>query len=194
MIAPRGPIKRQESILNRRSIPVLRKAIAQHAKVQTSLPESTVVNHSAALLSGIEDIDKHDAANPILESEYVKDIYAYLHELEKIFAIHPHYLDGQKDVTPKMRSVLIDWINEVHMQFRLGLDTYYLTVSIIDRFLQADKTTSRRNLQLVGVTAMFIASKYEEMYPPVLKDFVYITDDTYTVDQIIATERFMLKV
>lgn len=92
-----------------------------------------------------------------------------------------------------MRSVLIDWLNEVHLQFHLFIETYYLTVGIIDRYLAVVKTTSRKNLQLVGVAAMFLASKYEEMYPPVLKDFVFITDDTYTAEQIIAMEKYILK-
>lgn len=56
------------------------------------------------------------------------------------------------------------------------------------------KTTSRQNLQLVGVAALFISSKYEELYPPEIADFVYITDDTYTKHQVIEMERHILKV
>lgn len=55
-------------------------------------------------------------------------------------------------------------------------------------------TTSRQNLQLVGVTALFIASKYEELYPPEVKDFVYITDDTYTQKDVLKMEMHILKV
>ena len=54
--------------------------------------------------------------------------------------------------------------------------------------LQIVKNTSRKNLQLVGVTALFIASKYEELYPPEIKDFVYITDNTYTAKQVLQME------
>lgn len=56
------------------------------------------------------------------------------------------------------------------------------------------KTTSRQNLQLVGVAALFIASKYEELYPPEVRDFVYITDDTYTKHEVIEMEKHILKV
>lgn len=56
------------------------------------------------------------------------------------------------------------------------------------------KTTSRQNLQLVGVAALFISSKYEELYPPEIADFVYITDDTYTKHQVIDMEKHILKV
>ena len=59
-----------------------------------------------------------------------------------------------------MRGVLLDWLTEVHLQFKLLQETLYMTVAIIDRFLQAEGLTIRRNkLQLVGVSAMLIASK-----------------------------------
>lgn len=146
------------------------------------------------LLHGVDDIDKNDAGKITLESEYVKDIYSYLQHLEKKFSMPENYLAQQKEVTPKMRTVLIDWLNEVHLQFHLFTETYYLTVGIIDRYLQQYTVTSRKNLQLVGVAAMFLACKYEEMYPPMLKDFVFITDDTYSAGQIMTMEQHILKV
>ena len=66
-----------------------------------------------------------------------------------------------------MRAVLIDWLVDVHLQFSMLQETLYLTVAILDRFLQRSaKDIQRKSLQLVGVSAMFIASKYEEMYAP----------------------------
>lgn len=146
------------------------------------------------LLLGVDDIDKDDTGKLNLESEYVKDIYNYLQELEKKFAIPKNYLTKQKEVSAKMRTVLIDWLNEVHLQFHLFTETFYLTVGIIDRYLNEYTMTSRKSLQLVGVAAMFLACKYEEMYPPMLKDFVFITDDTYSAEQITAMEQRILKV
>ncbi|XP_015175813.1 PREDICTED: G2/mitotic-specific cyclin-B [Polistes dominula] len=135
----------------------------------------------------IENIDETDKENPILVSAYCNDIYEYLRTLEQKFPIKKDYLTGQ-EVTPKMRSVLIDWLVEVHQQFHLMQETLYLTISIIDRFLQSNKTIDRKRLQLVGVTAMFIASKYEEMYSPDVSDFVYITDNAYTKLEILKME------
>lgn len=82
-----------------------------------------------------EDIDEQDKNNPILVSLYTNDIHDYLRTLEKKFTIKKGYLTGQ-EVTPKMRCVLIDWLVEVHQQFRLMQETLYLTIAIIDRFLQ----------------------------------------------------------
>jgi len=84
-----------------------------------------------------EDIDEQDKGNPILVSLYTNDIHEYLRSLEHKFPIKEGYLIGQ-EVTPKMRSVLVDWLVEVHQQFRLMQETLYLTVAIIDRFLQVE--------------------------------------------------------
>ena len=61
------------------------------------------------------------------------------------------------------------------------------------RFLSL-MSVQRSKLQLVGTAAMFIASKYEEIYPPDVSEFVYITDDTYTKRQVLRMEHLVLKV
>ena len=68
-------------------------------------------------------------------------------------------MERQTDVNCKMRAILIDWLVEVHLKFKLMVETLYLTVNLIDRFLEKEAIT-RNKLQLVGVTAMSIASKY----------------------------------
>jgi len=103
------------------------------------------------------------------------------------------YMDQQQDINYKMRAILVDWLVSVHLKFRLLPETLYLTVSMIDRYLEK-KAVVRQQLQLVGVTAMFLASKYEEIYPPELKDFVYVTDRAYSKEQLIRMEVDMLKV
>lgn len=83
----------------------------------------------------IEDIDEEDRKNPILVSVYSNDIYTHLRDLEELFPVREKFLQGQ-EVTPKMRCVLVDWLIEVHEQFHLMQETLYLTIAIIDRFLQ----------------------------------------------------------
>ena len=78
-----------------------------------------------------------------------------------------------------MRAILVDWLIEVHHKFKLLPETMFITVSIIDRFLEK-QLVSKLQLQLVGVTALMLACKYEEIYPPDVKDFVFITDGAYT--------------
>jgi hypothetical protein len=104
---------------------------------------------------------------------------------------HHGYMTHQNDINEKMRAILIDWLIEVHLKFKLMPETMYLTVNIIDRFLER-KLVIRQKLQLVGVTAMLLASKYEEIYAPEVRDFVYITDKAYTREQILAMESAIL--
>ncbi|XP_067884896.1 G2/mitotic-specific cyclin-B1-like isoform X3 [Heterodontus francisci] len=112
-------------------------------------------------------------------------------QLETKQAVRPNYLMGQM-ITGAMRAILIDWLVQVQIKFKLLPETLYLTVSVLDRFLQ-DNPVAKKNLQLVGVTAMLVASKYEEIYPPEIGDFVIITDEAYTSAQIRQMERWILK-
>lgn len=148
---------------------------------------SDVMLHTA-----VRDVDADDHDNPMLCSEYVKDIYKYLRQLEVEQNVRPSYLLGQ-EVTGNMRAILIDWLVQVSLKFRLLQETMYMTVGIIDRFLQ-DHPVPKKQLQLVGVTAMFLASKYEEMYPPEISDFAYVTDRAYTTAQIRDMEMTILRV
>lgn len=143
------------------------------------------------VILAVSDVDADDGADPNLCSEYVRDIYAYLRQLEEEQAIKPRYLQG-REVSGNMRAILIDWLVQVQMKFRLLQETMYMTVSIIDRFMQ-NNCVPKKMLQLVGVTAMFIASKYEEMYPPEIGDFAFVTDNTYSKHQIRQMEMKILR-
>ncbi len=89
----------------------------------------------------------------------------------------------QNDINEKMRGILIDWLVDVHMKFKLRPETIFLTVNIIDRYLEKI-LVHRQKLQLVGVASMLIACKYEEIYAPETKDFVFVTDKAYTREEI----------
>ena len=97
----------------------------------------------------------------------------------------------QNDINEKMRGILIDWLIDVHLKFKLVPETLYLTVNLIDRYL-SQEPIPRQRLQLVGVSAMLIASKYEEIYPPEVKDFEYVTDKAYSREEILSMEGKML--
>merc|ERR1711865_828439 len=99
--------------------------------------------------------------------------------------------ETQTDITAKMRTILIDWLVEVHNKYRLRPETLHLTVNLIDRYL-SKKQITRKRLQLIGVAAMFIASKFEEISPPELHDWVYITDNAYTKNDVLMMECTML--
>lgn len=160
------------------------------ANVSLKEEEELCQAFSEAILT-VVDIDEHDSDQPQLCSEYVKDIYAYLRTLEVQQAVKPKYMLGY-EINARMRAVLIDWLIQVHCKFQLLQETLYLTVTVLDRFLQV-QPVSRKMLQLVGVTAMLVASKYEEMYCPEVGDFSYITDDAFSKVQILEMERMILR-
>lgn len=143
----------------------------------------------------VEDIDREDGSNPQLVVEYVQEIYTYLKHIETLQGVQPDYLAGQQVILPKMRAVLVDWLVGVHLQFRLLPETVYTTVGILDRYLARDlEGLTRSRLQLVGVAAMLVASKYEEIFAPEVKDFVYITDKAYTEKEVLKMELRILEV
>lgn len=160
------------------------------------LATPAVQAYSAKFLENVDDIDKDDVENPQLVVEYVNEIYGYLRQLEVEQAVEEDYLDKMKtSVTPKNRAVLIDWLVQVNSQFKLLQETLYLTVAVVDRYLQHSAgKVEKKNLQLVGVASMLVAAKYEEMYAPEIGDFVYITDNAYTEKQIRKMEIEVLTV
>ena len=89
-------------------------------------------------------------------------------------------MKNQSDINDKMRTILIDWLVDVHKKFKLRSETLFLSINILDRFLEK-KEILRSELQLAGVCSMFIASKYEEIISPEISDFAYITDKAYNV-------------
>ncbi len=59
--------------------------------------------------------------------------------------------------------------------YRLHRETFYLAVDFLDRFLGISSNIPKNRLQLIGVTCLFIGAKLEEIYPPKLQEFAYVT-------------------
>ncbi|KAJ3065339.1 G2/mitotic-specific cyclin [Podochytrium sp. JEL0797] len=140
-----------------------------------------------------DDLDADDACDPMMLSEYVVEIFEYMKKLEVNAMPNPTYMDSQKELKWNMRDILVDWLIDIHNKFRLLPETLYLAVNIIDRFLSL-RVVSLVKLQLVGITSMFIASKYEEVIAPSIKNFIYMADNGYTEEEIQKAERYVLSV
>ena len=157
------------------------------------------LNEDTDIEMKIENISYHEI-KPIKEKkidvqnadEYFDDICHELFSNEDKYLVDPKYMSNQSDINHRMRAILIDWLIDVHLKYKLVPQTMYIAVNLIDRYLEKNET-NRAKLQLVGVTAMFIACKYEEIYPPDLKDFVYITDGAYVKQDVLDMEYKMLK-
>ncbi|PSS15746.1 G2/mitotic-specific cyclin S13-6 like [Actinidia chinensis var. chinensis] len=138
----------------------------------------------------IVDIDAADIDNELAVVEYVEDLYKFYKLVENESRVHD-YMDSQPEINERMRAILVDWLIEVHHKFELMPETLYLTLNIVDRYL-ASKNVLRRELQLVGLSAMLMASKYEEIWAPEVNDFVCISDRAYTHEQVLIMEKRIL--
>jgi cyclin B len=136
-------------------------------------------------------LEEAERSNVQQVSEYAADIFSDLFRREAAFMPRADYMDSQVDITAKMRTILVDWLIEVHMKYRLRPETLHLTVNLVDRYLSRIPVM-RKRLQLVGVVCMFIASKFEEIHPPELHDWVYITDNAYSKEDVLVMECNML--
>ncbi len=166
------------------NVPVVSSA-APPAPIE-AMPES----RRASLTPHIDDADMKD---PLAACAFIPHMMSFYKRTEPKVRVAENYMTNQCDINDKMRAILIDWLVDVHIKFKLMPETLYLTVNLIDRFLEAKQVT-RKHLQLVGVTAMLVASKYEEIWAPEVRDFVYISDRAYTRDQILNMEKIMLNV
>ncbi|KAL1996601.1 hypothetical protein VTN49DRAFT_7466 [Thermomyces lanuginosus] len=137
------------------------------------------------------DKDTEDLGDPLTAAEYVVEIFDYLRSLEAETMPNPDYMEHQPELEWRMRGILVDWLIEVHTRFRLLPETLFLAVNLIDRFLSTEVVAVNR-LQLVGVTAMFIASKYEEVLSPHVVNFSNVSDGTFSEREILEAERHVL--
>ncbi|KAK4452465.1 cyclin-like protein [Podospora aff. communis PSN243] len=138
-----------------------------------------------------EEEVEEEAWDVSMVAEYGDEIFTYMRQLESSMIPNPYYMDIQTEIQWSMRSVLMDWLVQVHHRFGLLPETLFLTVNYIDRFLSV-KIVSLNKLQLVGATAIFVAAKYEEINCPSVQEIVYMVDSGYTVEEILKAERFML--
>ncbi|KAL2320618.1 hypothetical protein Fmac_029587 [Flemingia macrophylla] len=138
----------------------------------------------------ITDIDAGDVDNELAAVEYIDDIYNFYKLVEN--ENRPRdYIDSQPEIDGMIRAILVDGLIDAQTKLELSLETLYLTINIFDRFL-AVKTVPKRELLLVGISAMLMASKYEEIWPPQINDFVCLTNRVYTHEQVLVMEKIIL--
>jgi len=142
----------------------------------------------------IKYFDISKIGNIQIPKDYINIIYYNLLK-EEDRGISPKaeydYMKNQKEINDKMRSILVDWIIDVHFKFGFTDETLFMTISIIDRYLTINQI-KRSNFQLLGITALMIACKHEEIDLPKVDDFTYITDNAYKKNEVIKMEEEVL--
>ena len=129
--------------------------------------------------------------NPQHVPLFQNNILNYLKSKENIYLVDDDYMSKQKDINCRMRSILIDWLVDVNLKFKLLPQTLSLTVNVLDRYLSKHQMP-RNILQLVGITSLMLVSKYEEIYPPSLKEYVGVCDNAYCREELLEMEAKIL--
>ncbi|KAI5181226.1 G2/mitotic-specific cyclin 2 [Nematocida sp. AWRm80] len=143
------------------------------------------------LVSDIDKIESDLKEDLRMINEYVEDILRKYKEDEYKYLPIPNYMNFQEELRWGMRTVLVDWIINVHHKLNLLSETLYLAVNLIDRFLSV-RLVSMGKLQLVGVSGLLVASKFQEIASPSIETFVVLTDRSFTENEILRAEKFML--
>jgi hypothetical protein len=128
----------------------------------------------------------------IINAEEMNETYLkMIHDEKNIFKSVYGYMDRQTDLNEKMRAVLVDWLIDVHHRFKLQSETLFMTIYILDRYLNK-RLIAKQYLQLAGICALMIACKFEEIYSPEINDLLIITEGAYTKHDLLLMERDIL--
>ena len=126
--------------------------------------------------------------------DYINESYNNLLQEEYTMKIKPiyGYMAFQSDINIKMRAILVDWLIEMHDKFNFKSQTLYQTIWLIDTYLSL-KYIKRSNFQLLGLGCMYISCKFNEIFYPILKDCIEISDGAYTKEDLLNIEKDILK-
>ncbi|CAI2024974.1 hypothetical protein SEUBUCD646_0G03670 [Saccharomyces eubayanus] len=141
-----------------------------------------------------KNLDSSEVNDPFIVAEYTDSIFSHLYEKETLMLPTHNYLmdtESPYHLKSSMRALLIDWLIEVHEKFQCLPETLFLAINLLDRFL-SQNVVKLNKLQLLCITCLFIACKFEEVKLPKLANFAYITDGAATVEGIKKAEVFTL--
>ena len=171
----------------------------QYQKLYEFYQKENEINKTYTLFNFPENSKTHKnntKNNAQIPEEYFNDyLDTYCREEKTLeFKIKPNFMDNQIDINNRMRAIIVNWMIEVHDRFKLLPDTLFLSVIIFDRYMSVVNNIDKRRLQLVGVTSLLVACKYEEIFSPEIRDFVCILDRTYEREDLMEQENNILKV
>ncbi|XP_059848941.1 G1/S-specific cyclin-E1 isoform X2 [Hypanus sabinus] len=121
------------------------------------------------------------------------EVWNILLKKEQMYLRDKDVLQKHPLLQPKMRAILLDWLIEVCEAYKLHRETFYLAQDYFDRFMGTQNNIVKTRLQLIGISSLFIAAKLEEIYPPKLHQFAFITDGACTEEEILNMELVILK-
>ncbi|KAJ1812925.1 B-type cyclin, partial [Coemansia sp. RSA 2598] len=161
--------------------------------IDYALSHTGLLNEHPIRMTEINDFEADvDPSDMTLVPEFSDDIFGYMRELEIKQMPDPEYIARQPSLTWSTRTILVEWLVQVHKQFNLLPETLYLAINFVDRFLSIKEIVINK-LQLVGAVCLLLASKYEEIHVPSVKDIEYMVEKNYSEEDILRAERFILR-
>ncbi|KAH7463543.1 Cyclin-A1-1 [Phytophthora ramorum] len=161
-------------------------------------PYKFVFDHSSSCFAEktyaaeVRDIDAPSDTVSSHHAKLVLELDAYYKKHEMKYLPEADYIGTvQVDINEKMRTILVDWLVEVGEEYELDSQTFHKAVNLVDRCLKEIKI-NRKQFQLLGCACMMIAAKFEEVHPPNVEEFVYISDQTYTAEEMLDMETQVL--
>ncbi|XP_029464306.1 LOW QUALITY PROTEIN: G1/S-specific cyclin-E1 [Rhinatrema bivittatum] len=130
---------------------------------------------------------------PVLGWASKDEVWQNMLNKEQTYLRDKHFLQRHPHLQPKMRAILLDWLMEVCDVYKLHRETLNLAQDFFDRFMATQQNVVKTRLQLIGISALFIAAKLEEIYPPKLHQFAYVTDGACREDEILSMELIIMK-
>uniref|UniRef100_A0A4X2KWP4 Cyclin E1 n=1 Tax=Vombatus ursinus TaxID=29139 RepID=A0A4X2KWP4_VOMUR len=152
---------------------------------EPSLPNSNMPTHN---------FSQHRATPlPLLGWANRDEVWKIMLSKEQVYLRDKNFMERHPSLQPRMRSILLDWMMEVSEVYKLHRETYYLAQDFFDRYMATQRNITKTLLQLIGITSLFIAAKLEEIYPPKLYQFAYVTDGACTEEEILTMELIIMK-
>jgi len=155
--------------------------------------DNKIIQYKVKYSDFIDDFIKEDVINidTTVYDEHDDTISMYNTKDFKYIPIN--YMDAQTGMNPIMRAFLIDWLINAHRFLFLEHRTLYLATNIIDRFL-SKAVVAKQRFGLLAISALFLASKYEEVTQPLLDDFLKITKYRCQRHDVIIMESIILQI
>lgn len=130
-------------------LPQSQTSFIRSQRITSSQPSSSTSSYQYS--APADNIDARDADDPLCVTDYVMEMYEHLRTKEHTTSVRPVYMESQPHINERMRSILVDWLVEVHLKFKLVPETLYLTVNLIDRYLERVSKNSNLNYHKVKV-------------------------------------------
>lgn len=153
-----------------------------------------LVNYRRQISKNMVFSDQLELRDPQMVAELATEVYKNMRLIETKLKVDANYLtkvQNPSEVKDTSRAFLIEWIIDVHRKFRLLPETLYVTVFILDRFLSL-KSIKKSQLHILGVTSLLISTKYEEIYPPDLKDLLTVSENKFSKAEVLKMEQQIL--